>query len=388
MTELEQIREIWREASVRGESGILASVVRIHGSAYRRPGARLLLTSGGRRSGAVSGGCLEADLVKKAWWLTEGGKMALRRYDTTSEGEITQEFGLGCNGVIYVLLERLEQTAIPILDAVEEVRSTRRPAALATVIGGNDQSHPRLGERWLRRANGETLTNITSSQLVSMIEREAQLALEQHSARIFSCEASGETLDVFVEPVLPSLRLLIFGAGDDAVPMAKLAKFLGYEVIVLDGRSHLARAGRFAADRVMVNSESDPFAGIAPDQWTAAVLMSHSYAQDLAALRALASHSLPYLGLLGPRKRTESLLSDAGLEPEQVLAPMHSPMGLDTGADGAEQIALSVIAEIQAVINQRAGGRLREKAGPLHPRSVDDAEREFFNRSVTCPLTG
>lgn len=388
MTELEQIREIWREASARGESGILASVVRIHGSAYRRPGARLLLTSGGRRSGAVSGGCLEADLVKKAWWLTEGGKMALRRYDTTSEGEITQEFGLGCNGVIYVLLERLEQTAIPILDAVEEVRLTRRPVALATVIGGNDQSHPRLGERWLRRANGETLANIASAQLVSLIEREAQLALGQNSARIFSWEANGETLDVFVEPILPSLRLLIFGAGDDAMPMAKLAKFLGYEVIVLDGRSHLARAGRFAADRVMVNSESDPFPDIVPDQWTAAVLMSHSYAQDLAALRALASHPLPYLGLLGPRKRTESLLSDAGLEPEQVLAPMHSPMGLDTGADGAEQIALSVIAEIQAVINQRAGGRLREKAGPLHPRSTDDAEREFFNRSVTCPLTG
>jgi xanthine/CO dehydrogenase XdhC/CoxF family maturation factor len=387
MTELEQIREIWREASARGESGVLASVVRIHGSAYRRPGARLLLTSGGRRSGAVSGGCLEADLVKKAWWLTEGGKTALRRYDTTNEGEITQEFGLGCNGVIYVLLERLEQSATPILDAVEEVRVSRLPAALATVIGGSDQSPVRLGERWLRRANGETATNISSPQLVSLIEGEADLALEQHSTRIVSWEAGGEALDVFVEPVLPSLRLLIFGAGDDAVPMAKLATFLGYEVIVLDGRSHFARAGRFACDRVVVNSESDPLAGIVPDQWTAAVLMSHSYAQDLAALCVLASHPLAYLGLLGPRKRAESLLSDAGLEPEQVLPPLHSPMGLDTGADGAEQIALSVIAEIQAVVNQRAGGRLREKAGPLHPRSAGDAEREFFNRSVTCPLT-
>ncbi|HXR78366.1 MAG TPA: XdhC family protein [Bryobacteraceae bacterium] len=387
MTELEQIREIWREASARGESGVLASVVRIHGSAYRRPGARLLLTSGGRRSGAVSGGCLEADLVKKAWWLTEGGKTALRRYDTTNEGEITQEFGLGCNGVIYVLLERLEQSAIPILDAVEEVRVSRLPAALAAVIGGSDQSPVRLGDRWLRRANGETATNIASHQLVSLIEREADLALEQHSTRIVSWEAAREALDVFVEPIFPSLRLLIFGAGEDAVPMAKLAKFLGYEVIVLDGRSHFAHAGRFAADRVIVNSESDPLAGIVPDQWTAAVLMSHSYAQDLAALCVLASHRLPYLGLLGPRKRTESLLSDAGLEPEQVLPPLHSPMGLDTGADGAEQIALSVIAEIQAVVNQRAGGRLREKAGPLHPRSIGDAERELFNRSVTCPLT-
>jgi len=386
MTELEKIREIWMEASVRGESGILASVVRIHGSAYRRPGARLLLTSGGRRSGAVSGGCLEADLVKKAWWLTEGGKAAVRRYDTTNEGEITQEFGLGCNGVIYVLLERLEQATIPILDTVEEVRLSRRPAAVATVISGG-QSPVRIGERWLRRSIGETKTNISSSQLVSLIEREADLALEQRSTRIVSGEAGGDTVDIFVEPILPSLRLLIFGAGDDAVPMAKLAKFLGYDAIVLDGRSHLARAARFAADRVIVNSESDPLAGIMPDEWTAAVLMSHSYAQDLAALRALASHPLPYLGLLGPRKRTESLLSDAGLEPEQVLAPLHSPMGLDTGADGAEQIALSVIAEIQAVVNQRAGGKLREKAGPLHPRSINDADREFFNRSVTCPLT-
>ena len=386
MTELEKIREIWMEASARGESGILASVVRIHGSAYRRPGARLLLTSGGRRSGAVSGGCLEADLVKKAWWLTEGGKAAVRRYDTTNEGEITQEFGLGCNGVIYVLLERLEQATIPILDTVEEVRLSRRPAAVATVISVG-QSPVRIGERWLRRSIGETKTNISSSQLVSLIEREADLALEQRSTRIVSGEAGGDTVDIFVEPILPSLRLLIFGAGDDAVPMAKLAKFLGYDAIVLDGRSHLARAGRFAADRVIVNSESDPLAGIVPDEWTAAVLMSHSYAQDLAALRALASHPLPYLGLLGPRKRTESLLSDAGLEPEQVLAPLHSPMGLDTGADGAEQIALSVIAEIQAVVNQRAGGKLREKAGPLHPRSINDADREFFNRSVTCPLT-
>jgi xanthine/CO dehydrogenase XdhC/CoxF family maturation factor len=331
---------------------------------------------------------LEADLVKKAWWLTKGGKTALRRYDTTSEGEITQEFGLGCNGVIYVLLERLEEAAIPVLDTVEEVRASRRPAALATVISGSDESPVRLGDRWLRRPNGETVTNISIAPLASLIEQEADLALEQHSPRIVSWEAGNEALDVFVEPIFPSLRLLIFGAGDDAVPMAKLAQFLGYDVTVLDGRSHLARAGRFAGARVVVNSASNALAGVTLDEWTAAVLMSHSYAQDLAALRAIAPHPLPYLGLLGPRKRTESLLNDAGLEPEQILAPLHSPMGLDTGADGAAQIALAVIAEIQAVIHQRAGGRLREKAGPLHPRSATDAEREVFNRSVTCPLTG
>ena len=98
MRELEQILETWNEAVGRGESGVLATVVRVHGSSYRRPGARLLLTSGGRRAGSVSGGCLEADLARKAWWLTDGSKCVVRRYDTTSDGEIAQEFGLGCNG--------------------------------------------------------------------------------------------------------------------------------------------------------------------------------------------------------------------------------------------------------------------------------------------------
>lgn len=386
-SELEQISKVWAEASSRGESGVLATVVRNHGSTYRKAGARLLLTSSGRKSGAVSGGCLEADLVKKAWWLTETGNVALRRYDTTADGEIAQEFGMGCNGVIHLLLERLGGTAISPMSAVELIKETRRFAVLSTLISATGDGSLRLGQRWLSLPDGSIRTDLPDPEICRFLAAESALAMDGAEPRIASWQNQAQTVDVFVEPLFPAPRLLVLGAGDDAVSVTRLAKFLGYEVVVLDGRSHMARADRFPhADRVIVNSKEAPLAGIAVDQWTAAVLMSHSYEQDLSALRALAEHPLPYLGILGPRKRTEQLLGDAGISDETLGKNLHSPMGLDIGADGPEQIALALIAEIQAVMNQRAGGRLREKAGPLHPRSKTSSDCTDFAKAGTCAL--
>lgn len=369
-SELEQISDLWQEASNRGESGVLATVVRIHGSTYRRIGARLLLTSGGKRSGAVSGGCLEADLVKKAWWLTDGGKMALRRYDTTADGEIAQEFGMGCNGVIHLLLERLGAPALSPLDSVTPVKEARSPAILCTLISADGGGGLQIGQRWLRLPDGNTKSDIPDLRLRSFLAAESELTIDDAEPRISSWRSEAQTAEIFVEPLFPALRLLVLGAGDDAVPVAQLAKFLGYQVVVLDGRSHMARADRFPdADSVIVNSNSDPLAGIAVDQWTAAVLMSHSYEQDLSALKRLSGEPLQYLGILGPRKRTEQLLGDAGILEATLGNNLHSPIGLDIGADGPEQIALALMAEIQAALNKRTGGRLREKAGPLHPHT-------------------
>jgi xanthine dehydrogenase accessory factor len=386
-SELEQISDVWREARAQGESGVLATVVRIHGSTYRRAGARLLLTSGGKRSGAVSGGCLEADLVKKAWWLTEGGKTALRRYDTSSDGEIAQEFGLGCSGVVHVLLERLRDDAISPVQAVTPLKEMRRPAALATMISVTGSGPLEAGQRWLRLPDESTRTDLTGSEVCAFLAAEAALALEQAAPRISTWQSDGQVAEFFVEPLLPGLRLLVMGAGDDAIPVARLARFMGYEVIVLDGRSHLARPDRFPdASRVLVSTRVDPLAGIAVDQWTTAILMSHSYEQDLSALRMLAPEPLLYMGMLGPRVRTEQLLGDAGILQGEVNGNLHSPLGLDIGADGPEQIALAVIAEIQAVLNRRAGGRLREKVGPLHPRTGTCWEYPDFANPGACAL--
>jgi xanthine dehydrogenase accessory factor len=385
MTELERIESAWKECESRGETGVLATVVRVEGSTYRRAGARLLLTSGDTRVGSVSGGCLEADLIKKAWWLTEGGRFSLRRYDTSSEGEIVQEFGLGCNGVIHVLLERLGEDPISPLAAVAQVRELRQPAVLATVISTGDGEH-RLGRRWLRMADGTVTTDLADAGLISFANQSAETFLPENRGWEGARRITWGAVELFVEPLLPALRLLVFGAGDDAIPMVKLAKFMGYEVIVLDGRAHFAKPERFpSADHVLVNSSDEPLAGVAIDDWTAAVVMSHSYQQDLSTIIALSSHPLRYLGVLGPRKRTEELLWEAGLEPAAFGSILHSPIGLDIGADGAEQIALSAIAEIQAVLNSRAGGTLREKAGEMHARQAEDHGQPSFASSV-CPL--
>ena len=371
MTELDRIANAWDEAAKRGDSGVLATVIRVEGSTYRRAGAKLLLTSGGRRVGSVSGGCLEADLVKKAWWLTAGGKAAIRYYDTSVEGEISQGFGLGCNGVIHILLERLENSSVSTLEAATPVRCLREAAVVATVTGAAPNSTVEIGQRWIRFPDGSVKTNIASQELLSFIRSRTMGASEIGPAHITWNDRS-QSVDVFVEPVMPRLRLLIFGAGDDAIPMARQAQLLGYEVIVVDGRSHLARVDRFPdADRIEAVSPHQFLENTKLDNWTAVVLMSHSYAQDLAALATLATgRELPYVGALGPRKRTERMLSELPASPEWLLNVLHSPVGLDIGADGPAQIALAAVGEIQAVINKRSGGLLRRKAGPL------DAERE------------
>jgi xanthine/CO dehydrogenase XdhC/CoxF family maturation factor len=382
MTELDQIYAVWRDCFAQGESGVLATVVRVEGSTYRRAGARLLLTSGGKRVGSVSGGCLEADLVKKAWWVTANNQAAIRKYDTTVEGDIAQEFGLGCNGVIHVFLERLEAGLVSPLTVVPVVRRLRQPGFLATAIAASESATVRVGRRWAQWPDGTVETDFVSKALGDFA-RGASFAAQRASVATY--EEAGEWVDLFVEPIWPTLRLLIFGAGDDAIPLVRLAKFMGYEVAVLDGRSHLARPERFAgADMVLVTGEDDPLSGISIDDWTVAVVMSHSYEQDLVSVRALTRHRLPYLGLLGPRKRTEKLLSEADAVIDELSGALHSPIGLDIGADGAEQIALAIIAEIQSVLNRRAGGRLREKAGPLHLASADDAGA--YRRPAVCPM--
>lgn len=328
MKELEQILQLWETATAAGETAVLATVVKTEGSSYRLPGARMLLTKLGQSAGSISGGCLEADLLKKAWWLTENGP-AVRRYDTTSEGEIASDaFGLGCNGIVHVLLERVDSGS-EVLHLVRKVRASRRPALIAHVIGPREEAGQRL--------------------LISEVD---------------SCLAEFEAgRQLFLETLTPAVRLLIFGAGQDAIPLSSLAKYLGWQVFVSDGRSHYARREKFPeADAVTVWSKGTP-----PeiDAWTAAVIMTHSYSQDLEVLRELAPLPLRYLGLLGPHKRTAQLLADAGLQSDPV-AIIHSPTGLDIGADGPDQVALAILAEIQATLNGRDGGALRKRIGSIH----------------------
>jgi xanthine dehydrogenase accessory factor len=362
MKEIAQILELWNQAQQAADSVVLATVVQTRGSSYRLPGARLLLTASGGRAGSVSGGCLEDDLLKKAWWLTRNGPV-IRRYDTTPEGEIaTGGFGLGCNGIIHVLLER-DSSVLPLL---QEVAIRRKAAAVAHIVAPESKA----GQRLTIDTKGIASSNFSDPGLADLIEPDVRQTLSSGVAQAMLRDGS----EFFLETLTPVVRLLLFGAGDDAVPVADMANFLGWQVFVLDGRSHYARAERFPrANGVAVYSPEEPHALSLIDPWTVAVLMSHSYSQDLAALTQLAGKPPRYLGVLGPRKRTEQLMSDAGLEPGLLAPALHAPMGLDIGADGPEQVALSVIAEIQATLNGREGGPLRQRLGSIHAPEVESS---------------
>ncbi len=380
MKDIERILELWASARRAGESAVLATVVKTRGSSYRLPGARLLLTRDAQRAGSVSGGCLEDDLLKKAYWMTNNGPV-IRRYDTTPDGEIAAEYGLGCNGIIHVLLERVSPQSAGILDLIDSVQTQRRPAVIAHRIDPAEAA----GERLILDTDGNLNHNLSNPELVATLSANANAALAEGASRFVSAAVNGFSGEAFIETLVPAVRLLVFGAGDDAIPLTRFARALGWRVSVLDGRSHYARAEKFPeADEVIVQPARHSGAPNV-DRWTVAVLMSHSYSQDLENLRALAAQPLPYLGILGPRKRALELLSDAGLNHERLAPALHSPMGLDIGADGPEQVALAVVAEIQATLNGRHGGLLRDRSGSIHAQAQDAENPEaLWIRSIAC----
>jgi len=363
MAEIEKILSLWEQCETAGEEAVLATVVKTQGSSYRLPGARMLITRNGLRAGSVSGGCLEDDLVKRAWWFTESGAM-IRRYDTTPDGEIAAEYGLGCNGIIHVLLERIRPGDV-VMDLVRETRASRSPAAIAHLLSPKEF----VGSRLMIGVNGDTVqSTLADADLAAQLQTVAQTARTERASFLWS-EQGGEA---FVETLTPAIRLLIFGAGDDAVALANLAKHFGWEVAVYDGRAHYARPDRFPmADSVAVRHPGI-ISHLPLDSWTVAVTMSHSYSQDLQVLTELSATSvLTYIGALGPRKRTEQIFEEAGLVRLAESSSLHSPMGLDIGAEGPDQVALAVVSEIQAVMNRRNGGPLSKRDGSIHAREDD-----------------
>jgi len=351
MSELRQIVALWRAARTRQEEVCLATVVRVEGSSYRKPGARMLLTRDGQRAGTISGGCLEAEVAKKAWWLTEIGP-SIQRYSSFFDDDAP--YGLGCGGTVHILVER-GVAAHAVLNALEQSLEVRTPFVI--IADTNKPAtllvQPREGMAYLQSSDLPS----TTSELVSRAFSDGRSHYAPHDA---------ET-NLFVEYVAPPTAFTIFGAGDDAKPLAESAHSLGWHVTVADGRSHLARAERFpSADyfAVLDYEHPAPLSSLPIGLGDAAVLLTHSYEQDRALLRELLATNLKYLGVLGPRQRTMRLVSEVaaplGLSPEECMARLHAPVGFDIGAHTPESISLSIVSEVFAVLQGREGLSLRK----------------------------
>ncbi|MDQ2667887.1 MAG: XdhC family protein [Gemmatimonadota bacterium] len=349
MRDIDQIRDALAAAHSRGETVTLATVMFVEGSVYRGAGARMVVDAGGETVGAVSGGCLEADVVARAPEVLAAGVPELVRYDTRASDDVVLGLGLGCQGIIDLLLEPL---------------------------GGESLAHAAaMYDRIARRR--ERVTLLTLVQSVNGLPIGTRALLDERGNFI---EGESAMLDIghgtAREEIEPAVCVVICGGGTDAVPLARLAKVMGWHVTVIDHRAAFATTHRFpGADTIVRANLVDDSAALGGkvhlDQRTMAVVMAHSASHDRAYLHAMLSAKAAYIGVLGPRRRTLELLgADVAADSDGLPPSVHSPVGLDLGAETPDEIALAIVAEIAAVSTGRSGGMLRQRQGPIHDRRV------------------
>jgi xanthine/CO dehydrogenase XdhC/CoxF family maturation factor len=381
---MKEIRDILRRADslAEGQSRmVLATVVRLEGSSYRRPGARMLVSEKGEITGAISGGCLEGDALEKALLVMNQGRPRIVTYDTMDDDDPFGA-GLGCNGILHVLMEPLtgreEGNALGLLHHAGLVR---QPAVLATLFSLEDRKGPQAGTCLLLNGKGGWMGGLPGKSLESDVKTEMEKSMRSKRSAFTGFHTADGRTEAFIEYLPPPVSLVVVGAGNDAFPLVDMAERLGWETTVVDGRASHARPERFASGcRVMVSKPEQVLDGIDTDDRTAFVLLTHNYEYDKAVMRALLNRQVGYLGMLGPNKKCRRMLEELKREGEtlstEFLNRLYAPVGLDIGAEGPEEIAVSILAGICAAMTDRSGGHLRGTEGPIHSfekaRTLDD----------------
>lgn len=337
-------------------SVLVATVVRIEGSSYRRPGARMVATAEGRVAGSVSGGCLERDLLRTGFWRTRSGPVVVR-YDSREQDD--GEPVLGCGGVVDVLLEQgiVGADGDPLALILEAV-TCQQPATLATAIATTDPTIP-LGARWLLTTRGLVASSHREER--SILGALASADLPQQRATHLDVPTQGGRVALLVEPIAPTPHLFVFGDGTDVLPLVVLARSLGWLVTVWSAAESFERRSRLVRAGANVESRLETMrAGLDSGGSTMAVIMGHNLSRDREALRMALDSRAAYVGVLGPRHRTASLAADL---PAGALSDprVHSPVGLDLGAETPEEIALSIASELLATTRRASRSALRQR---------------------------
>ena len=351
--EISDIVAAFNEAQKQGRRTALATVVHVEGSSYRRPGARMLVVDNGRMTGAISGGCLEGDALKKALLAINQGQNKLVTYDTLHEDDI--EFGvqLGCNGIVHILLEPIDPLHVhnPIA-LLKKCLSMRKDAVLVTMFSLKNYHGFQPGTCFFY--NDDCLfEKVDDNNFESELRQDASEALNSGSS--FLKQYNNQVLG-YVELLKPPVNLVIVGAGNDALPMVEMATVLGWNITVVDGRATHATRNRFPkVDKVVIAKPAEVIQHIGIDERTVFVLMTHNYNYDLELLKLLLQTGINYIGTLGPKKRLERLLmelKDQGIIiTDEQREKIYGPTGIDIGAEAPVEIALSVLAEIKAVLS-------------------------------------
>lgn len=382
MKDLQTILRRAKTLDQAGEPYVLATVVRTSGSVYRGPGARMLVEADLQSLGTIGGGCLESDIRENANEVFANDTPRLLHYDATTEEDVLWGTGLGCSGTVDILLERFPRdVGFHYPNLLHDCALKNRRGVFATVFETKGTTTTLPGEHLQLDENGKAQDEISDPHLRKSILEAAVSSLSSLDdttmpvargiTRYYKLER-GEA-SVLIEPLLPPITLFIFGAGYDAIPLANLAGELGWRITIADHRPRYARKEHFpSAERVVLAETGHLPDDLTFDNRSVAVVMSHNYLQDQAMLTGIVDRPIAYIGVLGPQKRTQRLLDDLAKEGRiatgEQRARIFSPAGLDIGAETADEIALSILGEIQSVLARRPGGRLRDHDGPIHDR--------------------
>jgi xanthine dehydrogenase accessory factor len=361
VSELKEIIERAAALGAAGEPALLATLMSVRGSSYRRPGARLLIGCQGVAAGAVSGGCLERDLARRGWWQTAGGGPTLVTYDSDDDDdELGNRIGLGCNGTVHILVERLDAAgATGALRFIARCFAGEADGILVTVFRSAD---PEIAVgAWVGIATDGQGAGTTDAPELTATATEL---LGPGFGHPVTRTIRGGSVEVLAEPIRAPPHLFVMGSGYDAVPLVALARTLGWTITVWDPSARFETRARFAAaDHRRTGGAATLRPTVDGAVRPVAMVMSHNLDRDREALAMLLGSRARYIGVLGPRRRTQRLLGDLGPVRSDRL---YAPAGLAIGAETAAEIALSVVSEIETTLNDETVEHLRDRSGAIH----------------------
>ncbi|WP_051348362.1 XdhC family protein [Peribacillus kribbensis] len=345
-----------------GLRGVVGTIISTEGSTYQKTGAKCFISEDGVLTGLLSGGCVEGDLQEYVHDILASGLPRIVHYDFQDDGDIVWGLGLGCNGKLNVFLEPYvpeeNKSRANIIESFFLAAQTK-PIHRITIVECNDTSL--LGTSWMVEPAAKELPALPFQEILQDYQ-----SRRQTKKNSLATIAGNSKLLVFYEFTEPPPNLIIFGAGPDAIPLVKIAKTLNWHITVLDYRAAFANKKNFPeADRLIVYPSGE-IPEIEINQNSYIILMTHNFLQDQAILERILKMAPAYIGVLGPRKRTDQLIGTTmtpGTCPG--LHVIHSPIGLDLGSKTPEEIALSMAAEIMAAYRGGTGRRLSEVKGAL-----------------------
>lgn len=358
MADNQQIMQAIVQTRQKGIRAALATVVRVYGSAYRREGAKMLIDENEQMTGMVSGGCLESDVGEAAKQVISSGVPLLKTYDM--DEDLVWGLGLGCPGTVDIYIEPVPQEQDDAFDQWVTGMAKEQACALVTVLKEKGRS-----ERVFIPQTGTPVGSLSDpgvhAQAITMAQQKMKEKNPASFSQAFTAE-TGEEINVFIDIYVPPAELIIFGAGHDAIPVAKYAVTLGWKTTVVDPRPSYNTEERFPGTRRILADASRFESEVQIRPHTYVIVMNHHIERDRETLKFVVPSAAPYIGVLGPRKRRnrmmETIQEDGIQFTEEQLVRMHSPIGLDIGSESPEEIAISIVAEIIAIQKGHEGGFL------------------------------